>query len=525
MAKQIDPAVLALVKSDWEDAQYGGKTSALQGWAKRLGVNYKTLYKTLEIGQERTGERKIEGLEEAVRIVAQIKACPPEHKGQIITKDAIKLALDNGKIDSRFVDVHYSTFDRVMREIGISIVRRRISRFQAEYPNKLHHVDGSTSSCFYVARQMPDGEFIYRIYKGLKDYKNKPVPIRLRPLIYGVADDNSGKHLARYIAALGENALDNIDFLFWAWMILGVPEFLKGDKGPMMNKKDAKAFLDLWDIKLDGSTPLNKDAHGKIERPWRTMWQRFELPFYAESEWQKFEITQTEVNRRFMLYQEEYNSWPHRYEREFSREQVWRRVNLRGGIVTLPENALEIYTRREERTVGQDGCFSLDNVIYEVKGLHDAKVWVYMGVYVDKLVVIDQKTDLKYEVEDFKPNGFHEFTAQKETGHQQVVKESAKLGGLTNTLYTEKKVQSAKVSTIPPRVKEVRQAENPLDVHNYPTLLEALKDFMVLSDLIGQELDQESREAVAALITENGLSRRFVAGLATEVQMRQAAAM
>lgn len=525
MAESIDPSVLNLAIRDWEDAPYGGKTAAIKGWAKRLKIGYQALYDSMPVKQKRIGERKLVGIEDAARIVAQIKARPPEHKGQIVTKDALKLAVDNGVIDECFADVHYSTFDRVIRELGAESQRRRISRFQADYPNQLHHVDGSTSSCFYVHHQMPDGDYVYRIHKGLKDYKNKPVPIRLRPLIYGVADDHSGCHCARYVSALGENSGDNIDFLFWAWSeqegkdFFGRPEWLKGDKGPMMNCKDATAFLALWGIKPDGSTPLNKDAHGKIERPWRTMWQRFELPFYTESEWKKFEITESELNRRFLIYQQEYNSWPHRYERGLSRKQVWQRINLSGGAVALPENALEVYTRRIERTVGQDGCFTLENVLYEVKGLHDAKVWVYRGVYLDKMVVVDQKTDLKYEVEDFRPNSFHEFSAQKENEHQKVVKEALKLEGMTNTLYTEAKARPANVRTFPTRIKEVVQVDSPLNVDSYPDVETAIGEFQALCGFI---LDREMRGEVKGLIVGNGLSRRFVSELALEIQMEQA---
>jgi hypothetical protein len=522
VAKQIDPAVVALVKKDWQDAPYREKSETIRKWADRLGVSYQTLYKGMGAGRKRKGERKVAGIEEAARIVAQIKARPPEHKGQIVTVDAIELAIKNGVIEQSFADIHPATFDRVIRDLGVQPQRRRVSRFQAEYPNKLHHVDGSTSSCFYVWKQMPDGEYIYRIHKGLKDYKNKPVPIRLRPLIYGVADDNSGVHCARYVAALGENALDNIDFLFWAWDRIGVCEFWKGDKGPMNRCEDANQFLRIWDVKPDPSTPLNKDAHGKIERPWRTMWQRFELPFYAESEWQKFEITQSELNRRFLNYQEEYNSWPHRYERNLTRKQVWERINLRGGVVRLPPNALEIFTRRIERTVGQDGCFRLNNEIFEVKGLHDAKVLVYQGVYQDKMVVVDQKTGERYEVENFKPNGFQEFTAQKETEYQKTVKEAVKLTGLSNTLYVEEKAAPAKVTKMPTRVKEVRQAENVLDVDTYPSVDAALREFQALCGFI---LDQDMRAEVKALIEAEGLSRRFVQELALDLQMEQAQAL
>ena len=116
MAKQIDPAVLTLVKTDWEKAPRGGKTWAVESWAARLNVSFQTLYKAMNTGRKRKkGERKHAKVEEAARVIAQIKARPPEHKGQIVTKDAIKLALDNGKIDDSFADVHPVTFDRIMR--------------------------------------------------------------------------------------------------------------------------------------------------------------------------------------------------------------------------------------------------------------------------------------------------------------------------------------------------------------------------------------------------------------------------
>lgn len=524
MAKAIDPAVLTMVIHDWRNAPQGHKTTVIDGWAARLDVSAATLYRSLPRTRHRKAARKIKGIEDAARVVAAIKCRPPEHRGRLTTEQAVRLALSNGEIPSSLAQVPAATFDRVIREVCDLRTRRRITRFQAERPNEMHHVDASTSSAFYIARRLPDGDFVLKLHRGTKDYKNKPIPVDgLRPWIYGLTDDHSGVHIARYIAACGESAGDNLDFLAWAWSknddkeFFGLCDKLKGDKGPMMTSDMAEDFFKRLSVHIDPSEPLRKESHGKIERPWRTMWQRFELPFFVEDDWPKFEIGLSELNRRLMLYLEELNSRPHRFERTLSRMDAWRRISLHGGAVALPENALRTVVRRWARKVDQAGVFSIDNVLYEVKGLHDAWVWVYRGVFEDKIAVVDQQTGHSYEVEDFRPNRIGEYHGVPDTPYQESAKAAEKLTGMRNTLYTEKK-ESTKVRRLPTRIKEQRRLDNPLAADSYATLESALRAFQ---GLCGFVLDQEDREAVGALIAEHGLSRRYVAGLASEVQVER----
>ena len=511
-------------------AGHGGRTNVAAKWAELLKCCKQTIYRQLDIGRVRTGERQIEGVEEKARLIAQLKCTPPDHRGRITTAQAVKNALANGILEEEYAEVSIGTWDRVIRETINLDERRKVVRFQADYPNQLHHVDGSTSSCFYVHRE-ENGDYIYRIHKGLKDYKNKPVPIRLRPWLYGMTDDHSGVHCFRYVAALGECSADNVDFLDWAWrnrdekQFFGIPEKIKGDHGPMMSEEAANAWFALCGVGIDPSTPLNKEAHGKIERPWRSLWQSFELPFFMESEWKKFEITQSELNRRALLYQAEYNSRPHRWERKQSRLQVWEKINWKGGAVALPEDALAAFAKRDPRTVTQEGVVWLDNVPYEVKGLHDAKVWVYRGIFDERKCVIDMKTGLKYELTEFRPNSLGEFVSPPETEGQKVRKEAAELQGVKNLLYLEAPVAleksdpaPRKILTMPTRIKEVRKIENPLNLDSYNTIDEALREFQALC---GFFLSKDLRGEVAALITNNGLSKRFVAELAEEIQAEQ----
>lgn len=535
MARDLDPALVAQARGEWEATGHGGKSTVLKAWAARLGVSFQTLYRALppEAKGARArakGSRKIQGIEEAARVVARLKVMPPEHRGTVTTPNAVANAIANGLLPQGFGEVHVSTFDRVIRELGLSPRRRRICRFQAGEPNELHHVDASTSNCFFIARRLPDGEFVLKLHKGTKDYKNKPIPVDgLRPWIYGLTDDHSGVHCCRYVAAKGESAEHNMDFLCWAWwqrpekLLFGVPQKIKGDHGPMMESPQAKDFFARLDVEIDPSGVLCKEAHGKIERPWRTLWKAFELNFFMDSHWKKFEIPLGELNGRLTHYSADYNTWPHRYEREISRRQAWERISLSGGVTILPDDALQTIARQYERTVDQSGVFWIDNVPYEIKDLHDAKVRVYLGVYDKRMVAQDLRTGTKYPVEEFKPNALGEFTAAPHSDYQKVRAEATETEGITNRLHTDAMAALPEnVVRIPTRVKETRALENPLDTDRYPGVAAALREFQALAGFV---LDREARAEVAALLAENGLSRRFVAELAAEVERERAEAM
>jgi len=532
MATRIEPGIMQQITTNWQDAPYSHKSAVVERWATMLDVSKQTIYRQLPTSRKRKGARRIEGIEEAARIVAAIKNSPPDHRGVLSTEDARDLAIINGNIDAIFSTVSASTFDRVIRDLGLNAKRRRVEPFQAEFPNRLHHVDASTSDCFYIAKALPDGDFLLKLHRGVKGYKNKPIPVDgLRPWIYGMTDDNSGVHCCRYVAAKGENSRHNMEFLCWAWWeqpekcFWGVPDRIKGDHGPMMGSPEAQDFFQRCGVVIDPSGVLNKDAHGKIERPWRTLWQKFELPFFAMSDWKKFEITLSELNSQLMAYSARYNERRHRYERAFSRRQMWERISRHGGVTILPNDALETIAKSNiERTVGQDGVFWMDNVPYEVVGLHDAKVRVIVGIYDKKVVVQDLADGKRYEVEAFTPNKDGEYKANPETGQQQMRKEAAKLEGIVTTLYsaegraamaTPVTTEPRKVVKMPTRVKETIKLANPLNVDAYPDMQSAIGEFQAMCGLV---LDSDERPVVAALIEENGLSRRFVASLAAEVE-------
>lgn len=531
-ARDIAPWYIQQVRNEWETAERG-KTAIIRKHAKILDISYQTLYAALGIGRKRKGEAQIEGIEAAARVVARYKYMAPDHRRQKVTEDARDLAVLNGDLEPRFKDIPPGTFDRWMRKLGLTQKKARKERFQALRPNQLHHIDASGCDGFYIAERLPDGDYLLKLHKGHKDYKNKPVPVDgLRPWYYGYVDDYSGCWTARMVAACGESAIDNIDFLCWAWSQesgmpwFGIPERLMGDKGPMIRHKAIKEFLSRTGITVEKTMPGNKDEHGKIEKVWDVIWSRL-VANYFTGDWQHFSITMSEFNRQLGIFIRKWNTTrKHRFEKKHTRLQMWERINLHGGAVLFPPDAIKTVVRGYDRTLDQCGCFTIDGVTYEVKGLHLAKVKIYIGAIDGKMVAMDLSDGNKYEVIDFRPNDLDEFRGNAKTEHQRVREEAAEMKHARPLLYVDEapaisQGEPKKVIKMQTRTK-VREIENPLDVDRYPDIKSAIWEFQQLTGLVRpDEFDNTMRETVAALIEENGLSRRFVAGLAAEVQTEQ----
>ncbi|GER92662.1 transposase [hot springs metagenome] len=517
----FDPAVIAQARIEIANAPHGMKTETAGKWAKILNTTMQTLYRNInpDVNSKRTrkGQPQKPEYQKWARIVYQIKKCPPEEAGEISTEDAVLIAVKSGLIPEAAIDVPIGTYNRIARENGWSKKEVRANRFQAERPNQAHHFDASTSKFFYIAKRFCDGDYLLKLHRPAKHYKNKPVPVdALRPWIYGLTDDYSGRLICRYVAAQGENSVDSMSFLSWAWSIIGLPEQLLADQGMLKKALPSRDLIERLGIELPEMMPYQKRGHGKIERPWRTAWQKFEKPFWAVADQEKFEITLSELNKQLLHFiEDKYNKLPHRFERHITRMQAWSKINLHGGIVTMPENALATVARRCKRKVSVEGKLEYNGKSYEVKGLHSAWVWVFEGVFEDRLIVQDCKTGMKYEVRDFEPLNLGEYKSHKQTPHQELVKESANLNISKDAmLYADKAPRDEKIVAMPIRTKEDREIADPFDVTTYASIDEAMGEFMkiVLS------LDPENKEVVKRLILQNGLKKQYVMDLALEIR-------
>jgi len=517
----FDPAMINQARQEIISAPHGLKTAKAKQWAILFDLSMQHLYRVIGDPvkkRKRIGQAIRPEYQEWATIIFQIKKLPPEEAGEISTEDAAAIAIKQGLIPAEASDVPVGTYDRIARDKGWTKKTIRANRFQAAKPNQAHHFDASTSKFLYIHKRIGD-DFILRIHRPSKHYKNKPVPVdQLRPWIYGLVDDHSGRMVARYVAAMGENSGDSMSFLSWAWSDIGLPEQLLADQGMLKKALPSRDLIERLGVELPECMPYAKRAHGKIERPWRTLWQKFELTFFAQHpDYEKFEISLSEMNTQlFNFIEDKYNKMAHRFERNITRMQAWSRINLHGGIVEIPANALSTVARRAKRKVDVDGTLEYNGVTYDVKGLYDAWVYVFEGVFDDKLVVQDIETGKKYEVRNFKPLGLGEYKAHKETPHQKLVEESQTLPLQGAGLYSEKQVASEKVAAMPIRTKEERVIEDPFDVDTYPSIHEAMKEFMTY--IPGVYLSPEERREVEEAIEAKGLSRSFVENLALEVR-------
>lgn len=514
------PETLSLIRQDYERLPFGHKRNCLEQWSRMLGCSYQKINDAVKTTHRaRKGEAQRPEYQGWAKVVYTIKKRPPEEAGFISTEDALALAIRGGHLPSEAVNMPVGTIDRIARENGWTKTEVRANRFQAERPNQAHHFDASSSKFLYVAKDLGGGDYLLKLHRPAKHYKNKPVPVdRLRPWVYGLTDDHSGRFIARYVAALGESAKDSMQFICWAWSEIGLPEQLLADQGMLKKSLPSQDLHERLGIEFPQMMPYQKRGHGKIERPWRTLWQKFELPFYsALASWDKFEITLSELNAQLQNYiDDKYNTMPHRFERGITRMQAWGRIALSGGLVKMPEHTLRTIAGKIERTVSVEGIVRLEGDRYEVVGLHSARVEVLRSVFDNKLVARDMETGIKYNMRDFKPLDLGEYRAYKETPHQQLVNASAEASVSREAmLYASGKPADEKVISMPIRTKEERAIVDPLDVTTYANIAEGINEFV---EIAGALKSAQEKEVVEAHIKSLGLDKQAVRDFALEVR-------
>jgi hypothetical protein len=414
---------------------------------------------------------------EWTKTIWMVKLRPPKENGVIATDQAIQYALKSGIIPPGAASIPVSTYNRYARILQLNRSGGRWARFQAKYGNLVHQIDASSSAYLYIAR-IENGEPILKLHRKAANYKNKPVPTRQRPIIYGLVDDYSGALYAQYYSAEGESAADGLDFLnnTWAkpgmahaapgsaWRLHGLPKLLYMDNGPLSKAGPVNELLNRLDVKKINSRPYEAKGKGKIERPWRTMWRRFELTFFMVDDWQSFEITMTELNRQFQQnYLTEYNNRPHRYNKDISRiDAWWQSVNERGGVIDIPADTLSTVFRREQRVV-RGGYFNYLNNEYEVKGLDEGTVWVYEGIFNDRLIVEDVKTHRKHNVTLFEPLSFGQKFEIVKSEAEKIAEESQDKIHITEPYYMTAAGPPRKIARLPVRSTK-KEVEDPFKV-------------------------------------------------------------
>ena len=406
------PAALrAAIAQDLRETTRGQREARVRDWAARTGRHPNTIRRWAN-GTAAGSAPAAAPPDKApwVEALVRVMKSPPKATGRSLSlRRALALALEHGMLPPAARQISETTWRRWERAAGLLQEERRVTRWQAEYPNQVHQFDASQSRYFRVDRVLPDGEAILRLHPT-GEYKNKPLADgRQRWWLYGLVDDCSGYRLARGVAALGENWGDALDFVRWAWEpkdggqipFCGRPETLLLDNGPLEKSRVLSDLFARLGILKQATEPGNPQSHGKVENPWRDLWMEFELPFFVAAEWggrwQRVELTGAEYNRRLLAFLVTRNELLHRAGGRTKRE-AWQAIAARGGPVLIPDEAWQTAIRPpEERRVGRDGCFSFENITYQVDGLLEATVRVLQGAFDDRVVAVDVATGRKYE--------------------------------------------------------------------------------------------------------------------------------
>ncbi len=376
------------------------------------------------------GQRKKPEYVPAVREIIKLKHSKIKGVRSLTTEDAMVMAAEAGV--EMACEIPVGTVNRIARELQLHPkVQRRENRFEAARPNQLHQMDASRSEYFQCHRLVGD-EWVIKLSPIL--FKNRQYEKhRQRVWIYGLVDDFSGLRVMRYCIAKGENALDGIEFLKWAWSrteehapFRGLPETLYLDKGPLDKTIAFQHFCaEVAGVELKSHEPGRAQATGKVETGWKALWRRFEARFFRQPGWEKREFSLQELNQELFWYlRDQHNQQKHR-RLEISKEAAWLQVR---GVVDIEPEAWRHIFHRELRTLDAAGCFDFRGEPYQVLKIPypgGVRAEVYLGVRDSSLLVVDPRDGQKYLAEPFAPKLAGEFRSGARTPLENLLLEES----------------------------------------------------------------------------------------------------
>jgi hypothetical protein len=535
-ARDIDNVMLATAHKEWKGAPYGQQSYIAERWAATFNIAPQTLYRKLKAfafdGPQRKekatkGTAKIDHLHDYARSLAHMFAFLPRGCRKPPLDKVIEKALLNGILPAAAGEIHPSTFARVIRERNLLDEDGRVLRFEAKRPMEQVQYDVSGSEYLYVHR-IDAGEPVLRV-RPHKAYKNKDRFENMRLWYHGMVDDCSRYWLTQPFVSPGESSSDALCFCRWAFsrkadervIFRGLPARIYMDNGPLSRAEMTQEFFERIGVEIKTHEPESPEDTGKIEIKWKQLWTNFEaLEFLMDPNWESREYTLAEVRQRLMNYMVRLNKAAHP-TRAGSREEVWLTVIRDGGVIDIDEAAFDSAFKRARRHVEPDGTFSLDNVTYSVKGLHDAWVYVYVGIAGGRMIAEDIQTHKRYDVAVYAVPGLDEIRADK-AAPGKAIREEARAYKETyrdapfRGIYEEEAEGAGEtVVRFPVRARETRQVDDPFDTTVYASVEEARREFF---EVTGTLIPSDEWKIIEGMIMENGLSKQFVLDLALEIR-------
>jgi len=494
-------------------APRGTRGALMRDHARRLGLSVGQLYRRLQEvrGKRLTGPRNRRISDEAIRTIERVRArCTDAHDGRTLPADlAIEIARKNGLLDE---PVSVGQFHRRSKAAALRS-KRRVVHFQARRSNEMHQMDASGS--VYLRAVTRDGEARIVIDVDRHDPKNRPNHGRRHLWAYGVVDDHSRVWVGRYVIAPGESMADSRDVLAWAWSdhdpsrtLAGVPDKLCCDNGPFVSSNEGKQFLRSLGVELIPRAPHNPRAGGKIERPWRTLWSRFELQFLLDP---GRVLTLAELNSELMVYLTRENARCHPWEHA-ARTAVYLRD--RGEIRRLPDGYLRASFRDDPRKVGDDAVVRYRNEYYRAPDELMGR-WVHVYRSADGRIACAGDDGQVYALESYAPHAAGEYHTPKPRPGDEVAREAAELPAL-RSVYAD--ADPPATIAIPAHGRAVA-LDTPFDrAGKFPSVATAL---IYLAQRVGRPLawfEPDHLKRIEALIESHEMACEYVIELADELR-------
>ena len=253
---------------------------------------------------------------------------------------------------------------------------------------------------------------------------------------YGMVDDHSRYWLAQPVVAPGESGALALAFIKWAIakktdvriIFRGLPKRIYSDNGALVRNEATRTFLESLGIDIKTHEANSPGDTGKIEIKWRQLWSGFEVgEFLMDPHWEDREYPLSEVRERLINYTKQLNERKHPTMPAVTKTQAWLKVMHQGGVIDVDESAFDNAFSRHRHLVGPDGLFQHDKIRYRVHGLLNTWVYVYFGLYDDRVVVEDMLTHQRYEAEPFTMPGLDEIRTDKRPVADKVREEAQAL--------------------------------------------------------------------------------------------------
>lgn len=441
MSQDIPRQTIKRVIRELEHAPKKGPV--MEKWTERLGCSESTLYKRLREVRGKTKDtsgRTREVDRDLVRAVLRLKERSKsmgraDAERELSTGECLKILEREGWDGA--TDHSASRINAIAREELGYRDRSRARRFEADYPTQLYQMDFSRLEYWQVF-DYDDAEEDYLLKNTKNSTAYKDPSGAFRAWIIGLIDDRSRLALGRVFAATAESPELGLEFLHWVFSrdkdehpLRYLPERLQVDAGAFDAEASRRA-MEAASVELKGG--MGKGSQGKVERNFRTLWQKFELKLAAEHK-KNDVFTLTEFNTKLHEFCTRQCREPHPQYRRHTREQVFS-AGLPGHARTLDADLLSLAFNVRERTVKNDGTVPVDNVDYDTPARTSDGVRIEPGDKVRVMESLDGHFKARlvekahadpFELVPFEPNSLEDFSGHEGPTMQERLRDQVDL--------------------------------------------------------------------------------------------------